>query len=59
MQNAYEPKVRFEVVGTPFLEQFYAIAMSEGSPLPHPSQSDILTLRKNGTTTKPMAGGLA
>lgn len=46
---AYEPDVRFEVVGTPFLEQFYAIAMPDGSPYRTPANLAILALRENGT----------
>ncbi len=46
---AFEPDVRFEVVGTPFLEKFYAIAMPEGSPYRTPVKLAILALREDDT----------
>ncbi len=46
---AFEPDVRFEVVGTPFLEKFYAIAMPEGSPYRTPVSLAILALREDDT----------
>lgn len=46
---AAEPEARFQLVGTPFLDQFYAIAMPEGSPYRTPINQAILTLRENGT----------
>ena len=45
----FEPDVRFEVVGTPFLEKFYAIAMPEGSPYRTPVNLAILALREDDT----------
>jgi ABC-type amino acid transport substrate-binding protein len=36
-------------VGTPFLEQFYAIAMAKGSPYRTPVNQALLRLRENGT----------
>jgi len=46
---AFEPDVRFEVVGTPFLEKFYAIAIPEGSPYRTPVNLAILALREDDT----------
>ncbi len=45
----FEPEVRVEVVGTPFLEKFYAIAMPEGSPYRTPVNLAILALREDDT----------
>jgi polar amino acid transport system substrate-binding protein len=49
---AAEPDDKFQLVGTPFLDQFYAIAMPEGSPYRTPINQAILTLRENGTYTE-------
>lgn len=46
---AAEPEAQFQLVGTPFLDQFYAIAIPEGSPYRTPINQAILTLRENGT----------
>jgi len=45
----YEPDVDYQLVGTPFFEQFYAIAMPNGSPYRDPINQAILKLRENGT----------
>ncbi len=42
----------YQIVGTPFFDQFYAIAMPEGSPYRNPINQALLALRENGTYTK-------
>ncbi|NJL48544.1 MAG: transporter substrate-binding domain-containing protein [Leptolyngbyaceae cyanobacterium SM2_5_2] len=48
----HEPDVDYQLVGTPFLDQFYAFAMPEDSPYRDPINQAILTLRENGTYTE-------